>query len=92
MRGLKAAKTESRPQTRHWHSHNTVAEWGRSSAIVENHSQLEVIAASVRQLSEPFEITSIHGGASLDLDTDQCPTPRLNHKVNLVPIFVPLVV
>ncbi|MFZ1167444.1 MAG: hypothetical protein WBN74_00430, partial [Candidatus Sulfotelmatobacter sp.] len=40
-----------------------------TSAIVENHSQLEVIAAGLRQLSESLEVTSIHGSARLDFDT-----------------------
>src|SRR5580704_8014753 len=88
----KTAKIESRPQARHWRSHKTVAEGDRSSAIVENHSQLEVIVAVPRQLSESLEVTSIHCSASLDFDTDQCATPRFNHKVNLVLVFVSVVI
>src|SRR5258708_26634913 len=88
----KTAKIESRPQARHWRSNKTVAEGDRPSAIVEDHSQLEVIAAGLRQLSESLEVTSIHGSASLDFDTDQCATSRFNHKVNLVLIFVPVMV
>ncbi len=63
-------KFELRPQARHWRSNKTVAEGDRPSAIVENHSQLEVIAAGLRQLSESLEVTSIHGSARLDFDTD----------------------
>src|SRR5246127_3868769 len=85
----KTAKFESRPQARHWRSNKTVAEGERSSAIVENHSQLEIIAAGLRQLSESLEVASIHGSARLDFDTDQCATSRFDHKVNLVLIFVP---
>ena len=92
LRRPKTAEIESRPQARHWRSHKTVAEVDRSSAIVENHSQLEVIATSLRQLSESLEVTSIHGRASLDFDTDQCTSSRFNHKVNLVLIFVTVVV
>ena len=88
----KTAKIESRPQARHWRSNKTVAEGDRSSAIVENHSQLEVIAAGLCQLSESLEVTSIHGSARLDFDTDQCATPRFDHQINLVLIFVPVVV
>src|ERR1700731_5041615 len=84
----KAAKIELRPQGRHWRSNKTVSEGDRPSAIVENHSQLEIIAAGRRQLSESLEITSIHGSACLGFDTDQRATSRFNHKVNLVPIFV----
>src|ERR1051326_3299290 len=85
-------KLESRPQARHWRSNKTVAEGDRPSAIVENHSQLEIIAAGLRQLSESLEVASIHGSARLDFDTDQCATSRFDHKVNLVLIFVPVVV
>src|SRR5580693_307766 len=85
-------KIESRPQARHWRSNKTVAEGDRPSAIVENHSQLEVIAAGLRQLSESLEVASIHGSARFDFNTDQCATSRFNHKVNLVLIFVPVVV
>jgi|ERR1700722_630952 len=88
----KAAKIKSRPQARHWRSKKAVAERDRPSAIVEDHSQLEVIAAGFRQLSESLEVPSIHGSARLDFDTDQCSTSRFNHKVNLVLIFVPVVV
>jgi hypothetical protein len=86
----KTAKIESRPQARHWRSHKTVAEGDRSSAIVENHSQLEAITAGLRQLPEPLEVTSIH--ARLDFDTDQCTTPSFNHEVNLVLVLVPVVI
>ena len=89
---LKTAKIESSPQTRHWRSNKTVAERDQPSAIVENHSQLEVIAARLRQLSESLEVASIHGSARLDFDTDQCATSRFNYKVSLVLIFVPVVV
>jgi hypothetical protein len=85
-------KIESRPQARHWRSNKAVAKWDRSSAIVANHSQLEVIAAGLRQLSESLEVTSIHGSARLDLGTDRCATSRFNHKVNLVLIFVSVVI
>ena len=88
----KAAKIELRPQARHWRSNKTVAEGDRPSAIVENDSQLEVIAAGLRQLSESLEVASIHGSARLDFDTDQCATSRFDHKVNLVLVFVPVVV
>jgi hypothetical protein len=88
----KTAQIESGRQTRHWRSNKTVAEGDWSSAIVENHSKLEVIATSVRQLSEPFEVTRIRGGACLDFDTDQCTTPSFNHKVNLVLVLVTEVV
>jgi hypothetical protein len=59
---------------------------------VENHSQLEVIAGGLRQLSESLEVTSIHGSARFDFDTDQCATSGFDHKVNLVLIFIPVVV
>jgi hypothetical protein len=85
-------KFELRPQARHWRSNKAAAKGDRPSAIVENHSQLEVIAAGLGQLSESLEITSIHGSARFDFDTDQCATSRFNHKVNLVLIFVPVVV
>ena len=88
----KGAKIKSLPQARHWRSNKTVAEGDRPSAIIENYSQLEVIAAGLRQLSESLEVTRIHGSASLDFDTDQCATSRFNHNVNLVLIFVPVVV
>jgi len=88
----KVAKIESPPQSRDWRSNKTFAEGDRLSAIVKNHSKLEVIAAGLRQLSESLEVTSIHGGARLDFDTDQCATSRFNHTVNLVLIFVPVVV
>src|SRR5579862_7050428 len=45
-------KFESRPQARHWRSNETAGEGDRPCAIVENHSQLEVIAAGLGQLSE----------------------------------------
>ena len=87
-----ADREKSPPQARHGRSHKTVAEGDRPSTIVENYSQLEVIAGGLRQLSESLEVTSIHGRASLDFDTDQCATSRFNHKVNLILIFVPVVV
>src|ERR1700684_2840193 len=80
----KAAKIKLHPQVRQWRSNKTVAKGDRPSAIVENHSQLEVIAAGLGQLSESLEVTSIHGSARLDFDTDQCATSRFNHEVNLV--------
>ena len=89
---LRTAKIESSPQTRHWRSNKTVAEVDRASAIVESHSQLEVIAAGLRQLSESLEVASIQGSARLDFDTDECATSRFNQKLSLVLIFVPVVV
>src|SRR5579859_8194819 len=77
-------KFKLRPQARYWRSHKTVAEGDRPSAIVENHSQLEVIAAGLGQLSESLEVASIHASAGLDFDADQCATSRFNHKVNLI--------
>src|SRR5580692_2493544 len=85
-------KFELRPQARHWRSNKTVAEGDRPSAIVENHSQLEVIAAGLRHFSDPFEVTRIHGGARLDFDTDQCTSPRFNHQLHLLLIFAAVVV
>jgi hypothetical protein len=66
----KISKSKSRPQAGYWRSHKMVAEVDRFRAIVEDYSQLEVIAGSIRQLSDPSEVTRIHGSAGLDFDTD----------------------
>src|ERR1700730_11493595 len=86
------AKIVSPPQTRYWGSKKAVAEGDSHCTVVEHHSQLEIIAAGVRQLPEPLEVTRIHGSTGLDFDTDQCTTPSFNHKVNLVLVFVPVVI
>jgi len=65
-----AHKQDIGAQARHWRSDKTVGEGDRPSAIVKNHSQLEVIAAGLRQLSQSLKVTSIHGSTSLDFDAD----------------------
>jgi hypothetical protein len=90
----KTAKIESRPQARHWRSYKTVAEGDRPSAIVENHSQFEVIPQASANFRSPLKspafavalaLTSIPINAPLPVSITRSTSLESPHEPRWIP-------